>query len=764
MRISTSMRWLVVAVSAAMLLAVAAACSSETIEVPGETVVVEKEVIKTVEVPGETVVKEVIKEVQVPGETVVVKEEVVKEVMVPGETVVVEKVVTETVEVPGETVTVEVVKEVMVPGETVVVEKEVVKTVEVPGQTVVVEKEVVKTVEVPGETVVKEVVKTVEVPGQTVVVEKEVVKTVEVPGKTVVVEKEVLKVVEVRQGYVTDPTTGKVVSAPQYGGTLTPALCYEPQGVDSTVGGAQDLASGVVEKLGQGDWGINRDVYGFVIPFDSIPEVAMKGSLAESWDISPDERTYTFHIRKGVYWHNKAPMNGRELTAYDVEYNYHRLTGTGSGFTEPTPKQANLNALSFESITATDKGTLVIKLKEPYFGALGILTDDSHIFIFPPEVIQEHGDANDWRNLVGTGPYMLTDLVDGSSITYEKNPDYWGYDEKYPENRLPYIDQIEVPLILDPATSLAAMRTGKIDALFGSIGCTSSLDDLESLQRTNPEVVAWPYYQRSNYGFTLNVTEPPFDDIRVRHAMQMALDIETISNAFWKGYANITPQGNLSNALTEWTTPFEEWPEELQGYYTYDPAGAEALLDAAGYTRGADGIRFKTNMDALDAILFVDYYLAAADYLAKIGVEVDVQVTGLAEYGAWAARFENQGYGGMGFAALAQVGCPLCRMTEFHSTLGRNMPGVNDPAYDALVDAATAATTLEELQRLVNEADMRLIEQHWHVWGPMSPELNVQQPWVTGYTGEVQIGTHNRAGVLWTRLWIDSELKEAMGY
>ena len=83
MRISTSMRWLVVAVSAAMLLAVAAACSSETIEVPGETVVVEKEVIKTVEVPGETVVKEVVKEVQVPGETVVVKEEVVKEVMVP---------------------------------------------------------------------------------------------------------------------------------------------------------------------------------------------------------------------------------------------------------------------------------------------------------------------------------------------------------------------------------------------------------------------------------------------------------------------------------------------------------------------------------------------------------------------------------------------------------------------------------------------------------------------------------------------------------
>ena len=113
MRKSFSIRWLAVAVSAAMLLILAAACTRE-VEVPGETVVVEKEVIK---------------EVQVPGETVVVEKEVIK-----------------TVEVPGETVTKEVVKEVQVPGETVVVEKEVVKTVEVPGQTVVVEKEVVKEV------------------------------------------------------------------------------------------------------------------------------------------------------------------------------------------------------------------------------------------------------------------------------------------------------------------------------------------------------------------------------------------------------------------------------------------------------------------------------------------------------------------------------------------------------------------------------------------------------------------------------------------
>ena len=132
-----------------MLLAVAAACSSETIEVPGETVVVERRGNQDRRGSGrDRGQKEVIKEVQVPGETVVVKEEVVKEVMVPGETVVVEKVVTETVEVPGETVTVEVVKDRNGPrrdrggGE-----RGRSKTVEVPGETVVVTKEVLKVVE-----------------------------------------------------------------------------------------------------------------------------------------------------------------------------------------------------------------------------------------------------------------------------------------------------------------------------------------------------------------------------------------------------------------------------------------------------------------------------------------------------------------------------------------------------------------------------------------------------------------------------------------
>ena len=183
------------------------------------------------------------------------------------------------------------------------------KEIEVPGETVIVEKEVVKTVEVPGETIVveKEVVKTVEVPGQTVVVEKEV----KVPGETVVVTKEVVREVPSGKNYVTDPTTGKAVSAPQYGGTITPwaGAGWTQFASDPYFAYPHVKISGVNEKLGIPNWGIDRDVWDLTAAY--YPESYMIGLLAESWE-QPDPLTIVFNIRKGVNWHDKAPMNGRE--------------------------------------------------------------------------------------------------------------------------------------------------------------------------------------------------------------------------------------------------------------------------------------------------------------------------------------------------------------------------------------------------------------------------------------------------------------------
>ena len=711
-----------------MLLAVAAACSSETIEVPGETVVVEKEVVRTVEVPGETVTVEVVKEVQVPGETVVVEKVVTETVEVPGETVVVKEEVVKTVEVPGETVTVEVVKEVQVPGETVVVEKEVVKTVEVPGQTVVVEKEVVKTVEVPG---------------QTVVVEKEVIKTVEVPGPERVMVK------EVRQGYVTDPTNGKVYSAPAYGGTMTFAVQREQPGTDPMHFGSTG-ADGVAEKLGMVDWGIDRDVYDLTGAFAYIPQSVLTGRLAESWESSPDGLTYTFNIRKGVNWHDKAPMNGRELTAQDIEYNYHRVWGLGSGFTAPpeTYTAGALVGIPVESVTATDKYTVAIKLKQPRLVALAPILIDWGAFIMPPEVIKQHGDVKDWRNLVGTGPFMLTDWVEGSSMTWEKNPDYWGYDEKFPENRLPYFDGLSALIMKEPATILAALRSGQVDYV-GVIGIAEMIytPEKESIERTNPEIAFYPWSIRSENSFPFNMaTDNPFSkDVRVRRAMQMALDLETMNNTYFRGVAKWKPRGVLGDAIVGYNTPFEEWPEEVRKGYMYDPEGAEKLLDEAGYPRGADGIRIKATAHVFEHADF-DYAQLAASYWKAIGVDVEIIASEAATHGA---RVREHTYGDMVMWISGMNWLdPVVALGLAYSKGGYNPSGYNDPEYDRLYEAARDATTIEERQRAVKAADMYFTKNHIYIWGPDAPKFNAVQPWVRGYAGEQSLGSQDRKGIL----------------
>ena len=132
-------------------------------------------------------------------------------------------------------------------------------------------------------------------------------------------------------------------------------------------------------------------------------------------------------------------MNGREFDAYDVEWNYHRLLGLGSGFTEHHPWLATMFA-AVESVTATDEWTVSISSGGQIIGAENDIFDDNNGWIYPPEVLKRQGaDAKppglgmpgleDVTDLVGTGPFMLTDFVEGSSLTFVKNPDYWSDDE-----------------------------------------------------------------------------------------------------------------------------------------------------------------------------------------------------------------------------------------------------------------------------------------------------------------------------------------------
>ncbi len=554
---------------------------------------------------------------------------------------------------------------------------------------------------------------------------------------------------------VKDPSTGKMVTAPEYGGTLTFSRGPGNPAIDPYFGHpGQGPTDGVVEKLGIMNWGVDRDVWGLKTLF--MLATYTRGRLAESWDISPDGLTYTFHIRKGVRWHDKAPMNGRELTAHDIEYNFHRVLGLGK-FAEagPTPfgQAAPLKNLPWESITATDDATVVMKLTEPRLDALPVMLLNEWTSIMPPEVIEQHGDVQDWRNLVGTGPFMLTDVVEDSHNTWSKNPDYWGHDEKYPENRLPYVDELRLIQMSEEGSILAALRSGKIDFRTWS----TSVDSAESIQKTNPEIAVHTIWFRSSDSFAPDHRKPPFNDINVRRAMQLALDNENVAATYWKGFADPTPSGMVG--INEYYIPFEEWDEEVKQYYQYDPEAAEKLLDEAGYPRSADGTRFKTVLN-YGSWANLDFAEIAAAYWAEIGVEVEIDALTGAEY---AERMSGPNREGL-YSAIAGNGFdPVLVAGWYRSDSGGNRGLAQWPELDVMVDAALSARTTEEQQRLIAEADKYAMSRHWLIWGPKSPVYYMAQPWTIGYSGEIGLAlASGEQQLLFARLWIDSALKKEM--
>ena len=714
MRTSNSLYWLVGAVSAALLFAFAAACGTETVEVPGETVVVEKEVVKTVEVPGETIVKQVVKTVEVPGETVVV-----------------EKVVTETVEVPGETV--------------------------------VVEKEVVKTVEVPGETVVREVIKEVEVEVEVPVlveVEKEVIKVIEVPA-------EPAEPVAVAAEQIVDPRTGKMINPPQYGGSISYAIPFNPGFFDPQFGWAATRAnSPIFEKLLIADWTVPFDVN----PFDNrfyigVPEHTANW-LAESYEISSDLLTYTFNIRPGVHYHRNDNIewngeNGRESNAYDWEHSWQRTIGLGpydeeevSGF---VPEWVGV---PIETVTATDEYTLEFKFSQPVPLALGNMIHPWHGgHVYPKEVVEQRGDFQDWRYASGTGSFSVVSYEDAVAITYEKNPDYWANDPLFPEYQLPYLDSLKAHIIPEAATRLAALRTAKLD-WERRIGP----EQADALLDSHPQLVYQTGPGPRGLDMAVNVTKSPMEDIRVRKAMNMAIDRETIAAAYFKGWADPTVHGIYNAKLQQgWGTPFEEWPEQLQSEYIYNPEAANALLDEAGYERGADGFRLKTAYEVSPEWYSGDlgYAKIIKFYFAEIGIDLEIRPLARAELVDRVRNGENELT--WIFRGIVSNTPPFVAV-DHGAKCGSTSDAIHvcDPVFDKMAIDAVQATTIEEMKERTKAAEMYAAERHWVVVGFDRYQATFWWPWIGGYRGE-----HNLRSApfsFFPRLWVDQDIKSGLGY
>ena len=509
--------------------------------------------------------------------------------------------------------------------------------------------------------------------------------------------------------YVTDPSTGKQVLKPAYGGTITAAQRNFPfDHADTWVSHAGGVIGGAaLDKLGQADWAVDRSVNKLVTYY---PESVVTGHLAESWE-NPDPLTYIYKLRDNVFFHDKPPVNGRQLTADDMAANYERLFGIGRfAGKEPAVHTWGTKGLPFESVTATDELTLQIKLSRPNADTHRQLFDDCHVRAYPPEIFDRLGNVN---NLIGTGPFIVNEYVSGSSVTFDRNPNYWKDDEKYPGNRLPYADKLVMLMMSDEATRLAALRSGQID-ITGETGVSriKSIANAVQLQEDVPGIQLFPIALRSETSLGMRMDKPPLNDIRVRHALQMALDLKTVRDNYFLGFGDWQPMGSVGPAVTGYNNPFDTWPEELKKFWSYDPAGAERLLDEAGYPRGADGVRFETSIMTNGDRGDVGYMELVAGYWKEIGVQAEIEAPDNATYAGRRQALDFDGFADF-WAVGADYGNVASTLGQFRDDASYRAGTFSDPVFEAKYDELEAAAgDAEEHRRLTKALDMYVIEQH----------------------------------------------------
>ena len=553
------------------------------------------------------------------------------------------------------------------------------------------------------------------------------------------------------------PRWWEKLGKPQYGGEMVLRINSNITNYDPYIGGHHfQIYSAWMEQLQTDDWTTDPAIYEYKIGYP--PKQFVKGELAESWEF-PDSSTCVVHLRKGVHWQNIPPLNGREFIADDVVYHYHRMYGMGSGFTKPAPGHIYYSAYkNLISVTATDKYTVVFswKTRTVEFIMQSLVGNRSPVqCIEAPESVQKWGELNDWHHAIGTGAFILQDFVLDSSASLIRNLNYWGYDERYPQNKLPYVDKLKFLIIPDDTEAMEAMSSGKIDVIEGL-----SFQQAQTLLKSNPELSHFTRLSVSCGTIDPRNDRPPFNDIRVRKAMQMAIDLPTVAKNFYGGFADPYPQTLTSSHMKGWGFPYEDWPQQLKDEYAYNPAAAKQLLSDAGFPDG-----FKTNI-ITDASGPVGLLREVKSRFATVGIDMEIREMNKE---AFAACKTSRGYDQMidniSGGSLGMVNEPLHHLLRFQTGFRVNFPSVRDPVFDTFYPEAMSANTDDQIKKVLRDANEHVARQHYAISLVQPFLFGFTQPWLKGYTGQfgAQVNHNQLMSFYLARFWIDQKLKQSIG-
>lgn len=434
--------------------------------------------------------------------------------------------------------------------------------------------------------------------------------------------------------------------------------------------------------------------------------------LAESWT-QPDDKTYVFKLKKGVRWHPKPPVNGRELTADDIKYTYERfLTIKGNG---------NRPVLEYvDRIDVLDKYTVKFTLKEPNAWFLDLLASTS-TWIVAKECVEKFGDLKKAESLVGTGPWMLERWEPNVKLVYVRNPHYF-------VPGLPYADGVEASIDPDPSSRLAAWLAGKVD--FGpEYQQVVRRLDLAMAKQRKPglQTAEYAWFTSGLVGF--KVDKPPFNDVRVRRALSRATSLAEIfeSNAFSQGHW--VPNPAVPAASAEWSIPIDQLGPEGRKLYEYSTADAKRLLAEAGYPNG-----FKAQVESPGTAYGPDF-LDAAQILVKnwkaAGIDAELK---LKEYGAFIStaiygKFDDMMYGLRG----AWVDPEAYFYRPFMPGQPLNILNVNDPKLTDMINLQRRTFDVPKRKQIVYDIQRYLAEQGYFGADGSVKVVSAWEPYIKNY-------------------------------
>ena len=565
----------------------------------------------------------------------------------------------------------------------------------------------------------------------------------------------------------TAPTTAQPTTAqpttnpekPKYGGTLTLVQAANITVFDVAAQSGTTAANATAyltnENLCGGNWAKGPSGSGeFELKWGWEGFDSVTGILADSWEI-PEIGVYKFHLRQGVTWAlNPASdasklVNGRAITVDDIVANFKRYMATAL-----SPQRRSEPSMSAAAtITKDDATHFTIRAPVSPWSAYVLITQGS-CNVYPADAVQKYGDMTNWRNSVGTGPFILTDFVNSASATMSRNPNYWATNPygSGKGDQLPYVETLKILVVPDVSTRIAAMRTGKTDWIEGV-----TWSDAASLQKTNPELLYNKYIGSPMViGMRTDKQDLPYKNKLVRQALMTAVDYKSIVANIYGGNAEILgwPMQPIK-AYKDLYIPLDQQKPEVQSLYSGNIDKAKKLLADAGYAGGFDAKIVVQNVPE-----FIDMMSAIKSMWAKIGVNLDIQVKEQAVYAS------IRGVRAHEEMLLSPSPYAMDRYANYldiraGATLW-NVSYINDPVIEAANNESQTKifSDLPRVYEIYKGLVPYILEQAYVVPMPAVYSYAFWQPRLKNYHGELMINQGGNADNTWaTWVWVDQTMK-----